>query len=159
MKRRCGKCNCELNQGNGVYNRLLCKSCKAQFMREYYWKNAERRKQYIRDRYRDSPTFRESKRRKAKNYNIKNPEAKHRQRLRKYGLTLDAYNVILRKQGGVCAICSHPPRKSKLSVDHCHKTNVVRGLLCDACNSGLGYFKDEKQNLFKAIVYLSRETE
>ncbi len=42
----------------------------------------------------------------------------------------------------------------KLCVDHDHKTNQIRGLLCVNCNAGLGQFKDKVQFLAKAIVYL-----
>ncbi len=45
---------------------------------------------------------------------------------------------------------------SPLSVDHCHKTNVVRGLLCNECNSGLGKFKDNIDVMASAISYLQQ---
>jgi hypothetical protein len=41
-----------------------------------------------------------------------------------------------------------------LSIDHCHNTGKVRGLLCDHCNKGLGLFKDNIDYLNKAIEYL-----
>jgi hypothetical protein len=79
----------------------------------------------------------------------------------KFGITLDDYFSILVKQKNKCAICClEENSKSKngkiknLSVDHCHKTKKVRGLLCDCCNRGLGCFKDNKQTLQKAIEYL-----
>jgi lambda family phage minor tail protein L len=43
-----------------------------------------------------------------------------------------------------------------LSVDHCHKTNTLRDLLCHQCNSGLGQFKDNIEILQKAIDYLHK---
>lgn len=70
------------------------------------------------------------------------------------------YPVLLAKQNGVCAICGQPEvnknqyGKKALAVDHDHKTNKVRGLLCQACNSGLGMFKDDPTRLAKAIEYL-----
>lgn len=56
-----------------------------------------------------------------------------------------------------CAICNCSIEKNgkKLSVDHNHNTNCVRGLLCTKCNFGLGYFNDNKKLLLKAIDYLS----
>lgn len=41
-----------------------------------------------------------------------------------------------------------------LSVDHCHKTNATRGLLCGACNTGLGLFNDSPELLRASIQYL-----
>lgn len=41
-----------------------------------------------------------------------------------------------------------------LAVDHCHRTNKVRGLLCTKCNLGLGYFADTEELLQQAVTYL-----
>ena len=81
-----------------------------------------------------------------------------------YGITLDLYRTMFSKQNGRCAIC----RKSEiqkirgkikaLSVDHCHKTGKVRGLLCDSCNNGLGRFKDSLKLLALAMEYLKSAT-
>lgn len=81
-----------------------------------------------------------------------------------YGLTLEEYQEILKKQKGKCAICGGvETRKAMfggpkdLSVDHCHKTGKVRGLLCNRCNNGLGCFKDSVELLRAAAVYLTKE--
>ena len=58
---------------------------------------------------------------------------------RKYGITLDIYNDMLKNQKGVCKICKQLCKSGKvLAVDHCHQTGKVRGLLCATCNTGLG---------------------
>jgi Recombination endonuclease VII len=75
----------------------------------------------------------------------------------KYGLSKAKYEKLLTKQRGVCAICLRPPSERKygrLHVDHDHKTNKIRGLLCYNCNHGLGLFKDNRQNLYRAANYL-----
>jgi hypothetical protein len=41
-----------------------------------------------------------------------------------------------------------------LVMDHNHKNGKFRGMLCNHCNRGLGNFKDNIQNLEKAILYL-----
>lgn len=75
-----------------------------------------------------------------------------------YGLTLEAYDQIVGDQNGVCAICQNEcPTGGNLSVDHCHETGEVRGLLCRTCNLGLGEFKDSAKNLQRAIAYLQRK--
>ncbi len=60
----------------------------------------------------------------------------------RYGITQIEYNLMFRQQDGHCAICGKPEARidkrnnkiNKLSVDHNHKTGMVRGLLCKKCN-------------------------
>lgn len=81
-----------------------------------------------------------------------------------YGITLEIFNKILKSQKGVCAICKKPEiikdgrtgKKRNLSVDHCHNTNKVRGLLCSKCNNGIGLFNDSIKSLKSAIKYLGK---
>lgn len=56
---------------------------------------------------------------------------------RVYGLTAEQYDDLLKLQGGKCAICRRRPKTKRLAVDHSHKTNEVRGLLCSRCNHDL----------------------
>ncbi len=74
---------------------------------------------------------------------------------KKYGLTLEGYNRLSAAQNGLCKICNQPPRpRKRLVVDHDHKTGAVRGLLCNHCNSGIGFFRDNTAWLSSAITYL-----
>jgi hypothetical protein len=85
-------------------------------------------------------------------------QVERNQKLKKrYGITLDMYAEILASQNGVCAICEYAPSADEkaLAVDHCHKTLRIRGLLCQWCNRGLGYFKDNTKVMKKAIEYLT----
>ena len=78
------------------------------------------------------------------------------QRKKKYNLSRQDYDTMVKNQNGVCAICHEKcTRHGRLSVDHCHTTNRVRGLLCDRCNRGLGNFKDNIIFLNRAIKYLA----
>lgn len=87
-----------------------------------------------------------------------------RYRLSKYGLSIEEYEVMLKKQGGACAICfkEETQRSNKngkvddLRVDHDHSTNKNRGLLCSKCNFGLGQFNDNTTLLERAIEYLKK---
>lgn len=71
-----------------------------------------------------------------------------------FGIDLDAYNELYKKQNKVCAICKTHETKNRLHVDHCHKTGKVRGLLCGRCNTALGSFQDNLKWLQAAIDYL-----
>lgn len=73
---------------------------------------------------------------------------------RKYGLTLEQFNVLLSGQNGACAICGEIP-EGRLYVDHSHKTGRIRGLLCRNCNLAIGHFKDNPEILERAVSYLT----
>lgn len=76
-----------------------------------------------------------------------------------YGISVSDYNKILEIQGGRCAICGTDKsikagRIQSFSVDHCHKTGRVRGLLCLACNHLLGRYENNKDKIHE---YLNSE--
>lgn len=75
----------------------------------------------------------------------------------KYGLTLEQFRELEERQGGRCAICGtdDPSPHERFSVDHCHETERVRGLLCHFCNVALGAFKDDPALLRSALMYLA----
>lgn len=75
---------------------------------------------------------------------------------KKYGLSENEVSILLKTQNGRCAICQVVFEKLPFNVDHCHTNGNVRGLLCNGCNTGLGQFKDNIQNLQNAINYLLR---
>jgi len=77
-------------------------------------------------------------------------------RKRLYGVTPEIYERMLAKQNGKCAICgtTSPGKNKSFSVDHCHSTGLVRGLLCSNCNALLGYAKDKQSVLLAAVTYL-----
>lgn len=93
----------------------------------------------------------------------KHPE-KHKKMARKsklkreYGISLEEYDGMLSKQGGVCANNGCMARKSRqgfrLNVDHDHKTGEVRGLLCSDCNLSLGMLGDDVGKIAGLISYL-----
>lgn len=82
---------------------------------------------------------------------------------RQYRISEAEYAAMLERQGGVCAICRKPetftnrraaPVTCQLAVDHDHATGTVRGLLCSACNVGIGNFGDDPDRLRIAAAYL-----
>jgi hypothetical protein len=72
----------------------------------------------------------------------------------KFQLSFEEYEELFKKQKGLCAICGQEEKNRRLSVDHCHTTLRVRGLLCRTCNLGISYFMDDVLLLMKAIKYL-----
>ena len=91
------------------------------------------------------------------NYEEKYPRPALELKLKRdYGISLIEYDKMFEQQGGVCAICgkSQPQQFHRLAVDHDHKTNKVRGLLCQSCNGMLGLAKDNIVTLSNAIKYL-----
>ncbi len=80
----------------------------------------------------------------------------------KFGITLEQYNKLLILQKYQCAICKvssnrvRSGKSKRFAVDHCHITNKIRGLLCDACNLAIGNFKDNFDLCDKASEYLKR---
>ena len=104
--------------------------------------------------------------------NNKDSVTKHRKKSdikKRFGLTLEEYAIIYlrlwEEQKGCCAICGLQATsyckmssvdKTTLHLDHCHKTGKIRGLLCFKCNSALGYFGDNANNLYSAYTYLNK---
>ena len=81
---------------------------------------------------------------------------------RKYNLSLEEYEIMKLNQNYLCKICGKPETKTHnasntlidLSVDHCHETGKIRGLLCSSCNIGIGYLKHSSELLRKAAIYM-----
>jgi len=83
-----------------------------------------------------------------------------------YGVSLDQYNDMLVFQNALCAICHKPETQVhhktgfpySLAVDHCHKTNKVRELLCSNCNRTLGMVNDNIELMQKMIEYVQKHS-
>jgi Recombination endonuclease VII len=78
-----------------------------------------------------------------------------------YGITPAEYFARLNAQNGCCAICGAAKSNDvgwQFHVDHDHATGTVRGLLCQACNVGLGHFDDRVDLLERAMRYLSGQS-
>lgn len=79
---------------------------------------------------------------------------RERQLRSRYGMTLEDYDEMLAGQDGKCAACKKEWHNS-LYVDHDHKLGHVRGLLCAACNTAVGYLESGRESLTAAMKYLS----
>lgn len=123
--RNCAKCNCEF-------------LTKATIGRSYSYCPKCRSKMRKEDWIKNKDKIAESNR--------------HSHIKKKYGLDKKAYEIMLKTQDGACAICKD---QKPLAVDHNHESGDIRGLLCRACNTALGMFKDNIEVLTNAISYLN----
>jgi hypothetical protein len=132
-------------------NKEVVKELRAKHYRNNREKIAERHREY---HAKNSDAIRERKR----GYSALNPEVVRRHNLKKkFGLTLSQYDEMLSTQCGVCAICGGACATGRrLSVDHCHSTGKVRGLLCVRCNLTLGKMDDNPSILRAAADYVER---
>lgn len=95
---------------------------------------------------------------------VKEDDKKHKL-FKKYGLRNSEYFELFWKQSGTCAICrekeivinTNTKEPVALSVDHCHNTGKIRGLLCQRCNIGIGNLKHDPQLLRIAALYCEKD--
>lgn len=128
---------------------LYCKQCAKGRLRRWQIENADKMAELNRVWNKSHAEMRKAYK---EAYRAKNKQqAEERRILRTYGLSPEEYNQIIALQDAKCAICkSH----TKLCIDHCHGTNIVRGLLCHPCNTALGLFRDDPAILGQAAEYL-----
>ena len=135
---------------------------RKQYMRAYYESNPSKfprrtpEQQEVfnkarRDKYKSCEKTRAYVKSKVKEWGRRNPEKLKSQRIKQYGITIEQYNSMFKRQKGLCAICRDD---TKLFIDHCHSKGHVRGLLCSSCNFGLGKFRDNRELLKRASLYL-----
>ena len=87
--------------------------------------------------------------------------AKERSKVKSYDISAIEYLKMRSEQNCKCKICGKTEKENgkKLAIDHCHKTNKVRGLLCSFCNKGIGFLMDDVNILEEAIKYLNESKE
>lgn len=139
--KKCTKCR-QLKPVHAFGKHVHCKQCKREAMAQWRQDNPEENKRRIQA------------------HRAKYPNASFASHLKcKYSLSLKEYEKMLQAQNGACAICEKPEtvrQKSKikrLSVDHCHITGRVRGLLCVRCNVAIGLLKENEDIFKKALDY------
>ena len=69
----------------------------------------------------------------------------------KYNIPIDEVRDKFLKSNGLCVICK---REKKLVLDHCHRTNKIRGFICNKCNTALGMIEDNIQTAKNIVKYL-----
>jgi hypothetical protein len=110
------------------------------YNRKYYYTHRDKRSKY------------------GKLYYKKNKERiRDRNLQRDYNITFADKQRMYETQQGRCGICQKFFLITKLKVDHCHKTNHIRGLLCDRCNTSLGLMDEDIESLRNMIKYLENK--
>jgi len=171
--KKCGKCK-KLKSLNDFYtNQGYCKPCGKSVHDAWVLANSETVKAQTKNRY---TTNKEEMKLAAKQWRKENPErvkataaawyeknterskaiARRATLNKKYGLSPEEYEKLLRSQNGVCAICGKAPNGIRLSIDHDHGTKKIRGLLCSNHNTAIGLCHDSPEELLACATYLER---
>ncbi len=74
-----------------------------------------------------------------------------------YSINKEEYDKLVILQQGGCAICHKPCITHKsLSVDHDHETRIVRGLLCQKCNTAIAMINEDEDIIWNMMEYLKK---
>lgn len=71
---------------------------------------------------------------------------------KQYGITVEEFLVLQESAQDGCLLCRRS--EVRMTVDHCHESDQVRGYICAGCNLGLGYFQDDPEALRRAAAYI-----
>jgi hypothetical protein len=124
---------------------------KKQYRRQQYLKHYEKEKLSSR-KYREENKEKILKRQKEDHK--KYPHKRKNSMLKyQYGITIDDYNKMFEKQKGKCDICERHQNDltRTLCVDHDHKTNKVRALLCVTCNTDVSVVENKLEEMLKYL--------
>lgn len=137
----------------------ICKNCKSIKSKDYTIRSKEKRAARFQEYYKDN---KDRLKEYQKGYRSKNKiklalQDKEKRYKDKYNITIEILEQKLKEQDNKCLICNKEfDLKTRPVVDHDHKTNKLRGMLCDNCNLGLGNFQDNTDILISAIEYLKK---
>ena len=126
-----------------VFKNKVCKKCQYEWQNKYESKSPES-KEYWRE-YRH--------------------KIRERKNIEKFNISEETYNTMSKSQNDKCLICkksestidNRRKKVRRLSIDHCHTTNKIRGLLCGRCNMGIGLLDHSISILKNAINYLTEQ--
>lgn len=148
--KQCGKCRktkpilaFHKNKSRADGRHLDCKECRQAEIKERAAFDSEFRRREV-----------ERVQKWKEEHPLPKEQIQNRRLLYLYGIGVDDKNKLWLLQEKSCAICLMLFEVDDLSVDHCHRTGGVRGLLCRKCNLGLGNFDDQPDRLVRAMEYL-----
>lgn len=170
MDKTCRKCWAIKDASDFPPRELTCKSCKKDYYKNYYLENRDKSISAAKEHYdKNKDAIKEYRKywysknkdkisEKNRLWRKENVDRVRKQK-RSYNYKIDQskFDDIMSKQNGSCAICGGGQTRRNtqtLSVDHCHKSGVIRGLLCQHCNSTLGMARDNPETLESAAAYL-----
>lgn len=160
LYRNCVTCSNTTEPTGNPVGRPILKERKAALDKgeEFYFTGKECQhghvaKRYVKNRYCiecEATIYKELDRALNRKYNVT-----------KYGLTEEQYQEMFKAQNGLCKICNNPEiitdkrvnGPKRLSIDHCHTTGKIRGLLCRNCNIGIGNLKHNPEFLRRAALH------
>jgi len=133
--RTCKECTKAANRRNRAANPLRYKATRKAWEKDNITRAQQRKKSRLRKRYNLS-------------------HSQMHERLEAQGMRCLICRVLLH-----CSVCEFGKRSTatKVVVDHDHDDGHIRGLLCSACNTGLGQFDDKMELIKKAYFYLKRD--
>jgi hypothetical protein len=130
-----------------------CSTCKQDLPLEMFSKcSAEKLGRQYKCKTCDS-LYQRERRQDKERYDKHKIRMRIRQYIRKYGLSEEEALSLVQDRVGECDICK---QILPLEIDHCHTTGILRGRLCNACNTSLGLLKESIPSFKSAIQYLRR---
>jgi len=155
---RCKPCRTEYNKARKAYRDNWYKENRERLIvlnKQYVEENRERITAYKAQWYLENKE-RMNEKSKQHYQNSDRDLLRDRELQKNYGISLAQRNQLLEEQGGGCAICgaTEDLTGKELAVDHCHRTEIVRGILCSLCNTGIGMLGDDSQSVEKDLKYL-----
>lgn len=166
----CRRCDAPKNQVDfGVDRRTptgrktICNDCEKRRREERWKKDPAAKAKYLAYQRRYNRINKTKRNEKSRTYYQRKKLELYVASLRRFlteEFTVDDYLALRQKQKNRCKVCGKKETNTykgvvrRLHVDHCHTTLKIRGLLCSACNMGVGKFYDNPDLLRKAADYL-----
>lgn len=158
--KQCSKCDNKLPL-SAFYQRTgaksyhsACKICERAMAKDWYERNKNKATAKVKE-------WREKNVDAIKQYRAKNRQKHYRQELvRKYGVEPQWFDDQLHIQNDSCVCCKRlfqwGNKQTTPHVDHCHDSQIVRGILCNRCNTVLGLCQDNDRLLSSLARYLRK---
>lgn len=157
--KRCPRCRemkalADFHRPSGKVS-AYCRPCLRDYIREWRRRhpdkvNEQKRRHYSRYRERYRQKDRRLRREQPDRFRKYAETQKEKRRngmesYYKYGLRPEEKAALAERQGQKCGLCSRSFTERPATVDHCHKSGKIRGLLCRGCNSRLAWFENHRE--------------